>query len=69
MASRRLRSDFIKLPTCAVLKENALLIARRVLSCILVSIYAALLFGLIGGLLTFWMFGFGALLTCRRALP
>ncbi len=40
-----------------------MIIARRVLSTVLVSIYMALLGGLVGGVLTFWMWGFGAILT------
>jgi hypothetical protein len=40
-----------------------LLTARRVLASALVGIYMGLLCGLMGGLATFWMWGFGALLT------
>jgi hypothetical protein len=50
------------------LKEKDLLVARRVLSTVLVSMYIGLLCGLAGGLLTFWMFGFGALLTLPAGL-
>jgi hypothetical protein len=39
------------------------IVARGILSSVLVSLYMGLLCGLIGGLLTFWMWGFGAILT------